>query len=312
MPTLPTFDHLLPSPADPRLAAIRERIVRVLQSQGEILPSANSPRGRLWHLVNSPNSTLDDCEEVIKLDTALSARILRVANSGAYGRDAENVSQAMLRLGLKFVREQVFNAAVFRQYSGWVLPPEWDLFWLRNIFVARLTENLASAYGPTNGTEYLAGLLHDIGWLFLASYAPEEFTQICTGDRPPAQAERELLPFGHAAVAAAIAARSLVAPRVVEAILQHHDEALPGIELPLQESAGFLAVVLRIADRVADGCTLRIFNPTVATLDEIQQGPEAQWLENFGPMPKLAPLASSELYKSQRLFEAFFSNRQFN
>ena len=102
---------------------------------------------------------------------------MRVANSGAYAAGEDNVTQAIQHLGMKFVREQVFNTGVFKQYSGWELPPEWDQFWLRNIFVANLCEKISSVCGPTNGSEYLAGLLHDVGWLFLATNFPKGILQ---------------------------------------------------------------------------------------------------------------------------------------
>src|SRR5271154_238834 len=103
MGTLPRFEDLLPHSGDPGKEQIRDKLIEVLNSQGEILPSANSPRGKLWHLVNSPESTVQDCEEVIQLDSALASRIFRVANSSAYGVGADNISGAILRLGLKFV-----------------------------------------------------------------------------------------------------------------------------------------------------------------------------------------------------------------
>src|ERR1700677_76507 len=210
-----SYEELLPGSDDPAKAAIRDKVISVLKSQGEILPAANSPRGKLWHLVNSPESSIEECAEVIQLDSALAARIFHVANSAAYGVKADNINGALHRLGLKFVRQQVFNAGVFTQYSGWTLPEEWDMFWLRSIFIARCCERLASAYFTPNGAEYLSGLIHDIGWLFLATYCPDEFAAIFSSGKPIAEAEAEILPFGHAAIAAALAARSMLPARAI-------------------------------------------------------------------------------------------------
>jgi HD-like signal output (HDOD) protein len=306
------FEDLLPKADDPAKAALRETLLEILRSKGEILPSANSPRGKLWHLVNTPDTSLEACEEVIKLDTALSSRILSVANSGAYGAGTENISEALLKLGLKFVREQVFNAGVFKQYSGWALPPEWDLYWLRNIFIARTCERITAVYGSTNGSEYLSGLIHDIGWLFLATYAPNEFTQLFTEGKPVEQAERERLPFGHAEIGAAIATRSKLAPRAVDAILHHHHPAVPGNDVPPGKSPQFLAIVLNICDGMADCCKMDMFGPCEHALEKIEQGPEISWLNHYGRVPDLFALAEEELAKSQQIFALYFSNRKFN
>ncbi len=314
MPLLPRFQDLLPNQTDPHKDAIRTKLIHILNSKGEILPSANSPRGKLWHLVNSPESSLNECAEVIQLDSALAARIFSVANSGAYGMQAENIPEAVLHLGLKFVREQVFTAGVFKQYSSWEVPPEWDLFWLRNIFVARLTERIAAIYGPTNGSEYLSGLIHDMGWLFLATYFPGEFTSIFTSEKPIAEAEKELLPFGHAEISAAIGARSLLPARAVNAILFHHFPMMIeelGKKIEPQNNPYFLGIILHVCDKIADQFQMNMFGQPDSTLEEIQQSPEILWLNQYGEIHHLATLAEEEFGKSREIFEVFFSNRKF-
>jgi len=313
MPTLPSFEELLPKQTDPAKAAMREKLVGILSSKGEILPSANSPRGKLWRLVNSPGSSLEECAEVIQLDTALASRIFRIANSGAYAAQAGNISEAILCLGLKFVREQVFNAAVFKEYSGWVLPSEWDLFWLRNIFVARLCERMSAAYGSTNGSEYLAGLVHDMGWLFLATYLPDEFTQMFGSGKTVAEAEQEFLPFGHAQISAAIAARTLLPPRAIHAILHHHDplSATFADQKEPNPQPNKLGVILKVCDNVADICQMDMFGRATVTIESLPQSPEVLWLNRFGNTHDFVTLAEEELAKSQDIFSVYFSNRKF-
>jgi HD-like signal output (HDOD) protein len=313
MTALPHFADLLPKQTDPVKAAFRERLLQVLDSNGEILPSASSPRGKLWHLVNSSGSSLEECAEVIQLDSALASRIFRVANSGAYHIGAENISEAILQLGLRFVREQVFNAAVFKQYSAWVLPAEWDLFWLRNIFVARLCERITGSYGSTSGAEYLAGLIHDMGWLFLATNFPDEYAQLVATGKPLNEAEKEILPYTHAEIAAAIAARSLLPPRIIDAIRRHHHPLLTDEGLPVEpdKKANVTAVVLNLCDGVADVCGMDMFGPSSQALEDLQEGPQMKWLSHFGKPVDLRAIAETELARSQEIFEAYFSNKNF-
>ena len=313
MATIPRFEDLLPTSNESRKAAIRLELINILNSQDEIIPSANSPRGKLWHLVNSPKSTLADCAEVIQTDAALAARIFRVANSAAFGVGAENINQAIQHMGLKFVREQVFTAGVFKQYASWEMPPEWDEFWLRNIFVARLCEKIANVCGPTNGTEYIAGLIHDIGWLFLATSFPAEFSRVNTATGPIEDAENEVLPFGHAKISAAIAARSLMPSRCVSAILNHHHPLTPS--LPVNTKPGVevetLGFILKIADDIADACGISMFGTPGWDLDYIQHGPEMTWLGAQGKSIGLEPIAIEELAKSKEIFSIYFAKTNF-
>jgi HD-like signal output (HDOD) protein len=313
MPTPPRFEELLPMQSDPVKGAFRHRLIQVLESSGEILPSASSPRGKLWHLVNSPGSSLEECADVIQLDSALASRILRVANSGAYALNTDSISGAILQLGLRFVREQVFNATVFKQYSAWVLPPEWDAYWLRNIFVARLCERVTGSFGPTSGSEYLAGLLHDTGWLFLVTNFPDEYGQLTATGKPLNEAEKGILPYSHAEIAAAIAARSLLPPRIIDAIRRHHRPLFTDEGMPVEpdKKANVTAVVLNLCDGIADVCGLDMFGPAAPALEDLQQGPQMAWLKNFGKPVDLRMIAEAELARSKEIFDAYFSNRAF-
>jgi HD-like signal output (HDOD) protein len=313
MTTPPSFEQMIPHCGDPNKEAMRSTLLLILESKGEILPAANSPRGKLWHLVNTADASAAECAEVIQLDSALASRVLRVANSGAYGGGSDNITDAVVRLGLKFVREQVFNAGVFKQFSHWELPKEWDAFWLRNIFVARLTERLCSDYGPTNGTEYLAGLLHDLGWLFLASYFPKEFMGMFASGLSVPAAEREFLPFGHSQISAAVAARAMLPERAVTAIVLHHFPIAgepKGIGSP-EASPYFLSVVLNVSDRIADACQLDMFEHTGETFDTLRDSAAVQWLDRLKGVPDLMRLADEEFAKSRQIFDSYFTQRQF-
>jgi HD-like signal output (HDOD) protein len=291
------------------MEALRGTLITILESRSEILPAADSPRGRLWTLVNTPDASADECAEIIQLDSALAMRVLRVANSGAYGGSSDNITDAVVRLGLAFVRQQVYNDGVFKQFSNWELPKEWDVFWLRNILVARVTERLCAAYGPTNGTEYLAGLLHDMSWLFLAAYFPHEFTALFTCGLPLLEAEKAHLPFTHAQISAAIAARSLLPERAVNAIAMHHLPIMADVKKvgPVEANPYFLSVVLQLSDSIADACKLDMFGRAGETFDNVRDSAPAQWLKKLRGTPDLMRIADEELTRSKQVFDAFFA-----
>jgi len=305
------YEDLLPNSTDPDKARIRSKLVALLNSQGEIVPAAKSPLGKLWALVNSERSSLDECEEVIQLDPALTSRIFRVANSAAYAAHATNISAAIRYIGFKRVRELVFNAGVFNQFSSVKVPSGWESFWLRNIFTARLCERISSSYFQTDGSEYLAGLIHDIGWLLLASYFSEEFEKILALEKPIGEAEKEILPFGHANIAAAIAARSSLPLRAIDAIAYHHKQMLTTTSTTIAPNQNplFLAVILSVCDKTADACELILFGNSTMTMAEVQESPEVAWLNTYGTALDIEPMAAEELAKSQEIYNVFFSDK---
>jgi len=303
------FEDLLPNTNDPDKARLRSKLVNMLNSQGEIVPAAKSPLGKLWELVNSNSSSLDECQEVIELDPALTSRIFRVANSAAFHASATNISEAIRHIGFRCVREMVFNAAVVSQFTALKVPEEWDIFWLRNLFVARLTQRISEVYFPTDGSEYLAGLIHDIGWLLLATHFPEEFASIVKSDKPIDEAEREVLPFSHANMAAAIAARSLLPLRAVDAIAYHHKKMLMTTSTLISPAQNplFLGIILSVCDKLADSCQLDLFSRTPTSMEEVRESPEVIWLDTHKKQIDYEALAVEELVKSQEIYTIFFT-----
>jgi HD-like signal output (HDOD) protein len=303
------FEDLLPNSTDPAKGRLRAKLITLLNSQGEIIPAASSPLGKLWRLVNSPSSSIDDCEDVIKLDPALTARIFRVANSAAYNARATEISEALRFLGFKSLREMVFNAATLAQFSNLKIPADWEVFWLRNIFIARLSDRISSTFFSTDGSEYLAGLIHDIGWLFLATHFEDEFARIITSEKPTIEAEKEVLPFSHANIAAAIAARSAMPLKAVDGIAYHHKQMLmtqSTLVAPNQNPL-FLGIILAVCDRIADGCQLDFFGRTAPSAEELAESPEIVWLKNYGRKLDLESMAAEELVKSEEIFTAIFA-----
>ena len=303
------FEDLLPNSTDPGKGRLRAKLVNLLNTQGEIIPAASTPLGKLWNLVNSANSSIDECEDVIKLDAALTSRIFRVANSAAYNARATDIAEALRFIGFKSLREMVFNATVLTQFSTLQVPPNWDVFWLRNIFIARLCDRISGTYFQTDGSEYLAGLIHDIGWLFLATHFPDEFALIITSEKPVIDAEKDVLPFSHANIAAAIAARSAMPLKAVDGIAYHHKQMLmtQSTLIAPNQNPLFLGIILAVCDRVADGCQLDLFGKPAPTSEELAECPEIVWLKNYGKQLDLEQMAADELVKSEEIFTAFFT-----
>ena len=293
-------------PATPDQASFRQLFLHLFETEEDFLPSARKPLGRLWALIQSSHSTLEECATVIQLDPALAARLFRVANSAACKGNASTIQGAVFHLGLAKLRQFVFTNQIFDRFSRLSLPLAWEAFWVRNVFVAQLTERVASFYFQPDGTEYLAGMLHDTGWLLLDSYFPVEFDVIIENSMPLDGTEAEILSFTHADVSAAVCVKSHIPLRAIEAVRRHHTPALPPIrDVKPAESAAFLSVLLFLCDRMADTHSLCVGGKgTGDTYERLVQRPEFTWLTGFGKTPDFKALAEEELTRVYSLCDS--------
>ena len=69
---------------------------------------------RVVQMINRPETTADELAAVLEDDQALTARLLRVANSAYYGlpRQISSVAEAVVMLGLNTLRSLVLTASI--------------------------------------------------------------------------------------------------------------------------------------------------------------------------------------------------------
>ena len=138
------------------------------------LPTLSSVVAELARLRDDDATTAQDFERVVAPDPALTANLLRLANSPFFGarRQIESVKQAIALLGF----DRVFEVAVSASFSS-VLPekiPGFDIsagdFFIHSFAVGVTGERLAKRCNlPSTDLVFTAGLLHDIGKLAIGA-----------------------------------------------------------------------------------------------------------------------------------------------
>lgn len=114
-------------------------------------------------VVEDPRASSGDLARVIEADPALSARVIRLANSPYYGlsRRVGSASRAVVLLGFSAVRALAVSAA----YS--LLVDDTDLgvpgFWAHSVATAIGASCVARVIGGSMSEAFSAGLLHDVG-----------------------------------------------------------------------------------------------------------------------------------------------------
>ena len=163
---------------------------------------------RLQETIEDPMHTRKQLAEVVAYDSALSARVWRIANSSCYNfpRKLETIESAVGILGELDLRNLVLATTLIGSMSSLDCADfDIDEFWLHSLrcgITGRLIT--ASTGGYDSETLFLAGILHDIGILVLyqqdASLSSAINRQINQHHQLRDQAERELLGFDHAEI----------------------------------------------------------------------------------------------------------------
>ena len=210
-------------------AELRQRI-----SHGHHLSSLHSNITALAKLFRNQRTPIEEFSKIISQDPALTARLLRMANSAFFGLNAQinTIDGAVLHLGLSSVRLLMTTAPLTEDLESKAkdgTKVSWREFWMHSLGCAYATREILNQcdLGVDNDTDYLSGLLHNIGKLVIAHVFPAEFTLLSQPlDQDEAQvlvAERELLGWDHAAIGAFFLETHLIPLEVVEAVRYHHD-----------------------------------------------------------------------------------------
>src|SRR5580658_6153700 len=172
------------------------------------LPSLSTIDSALRELLGadqSHNTAL--IAEVISRDPSLTARLLRLVRAVHYGsaRPPTNVNEAVLFLGVRQIRQLAMVTQIIEDFQkmaeGNRFP--WSQFWRHCIATALMTREITNLLElPDNDIDYIAGLIHDVGKIVMASAFPGHFEEIHQrGAEPGADLmslEREILGVDHA------------------------------------------------------------------------------------------------------------------
>jgi putative nucleotidyltransferase with HDIG domain len=224
---------------------IRERVEQI-----KTMPAIPAVFLPLLKLLNTPPDEVK-LEEIVKLvsyDNTIAAQCLRVASSPLFGlsRSPESIKGAVLTLGLRRVQTILMTCCLGQAFptKTWVLDP--IVFWRHSLGCAlvcrKFSEKLASS---DHDKAYMAGLLHDIGFLVNCMVFSEEFDaavkHAVQNQIPFDQAETATMGFTHCDTGRALAEKWHLSEDMVHAIAYHHAPEL-------SESAQPLVALVHLSD----------------------------------------------------------------
>jgi HD-like signal output (HDOD) protein len=190
---------------------------------------------RIARMVDDPNSSASDIGREIANDAALTGRLLRIANSPAYGQNGKiaTISRAITVLGVRQVRDLTVGLTAVRTFDG--ISNDlitMESFWRHSVLCAVAAGQISSRRNGGRGeSPFVAGLLHDIGQLVLFSRAPQQartallMSVDSVDDLALYACEREVLGFDHGAIGVALAQNWGLPLSLQECIEFHHEPA---------------------------------------------------------------------------------------
>lgn len=192
----------------------------------EKLPSLSAVVSEFLRLCRQEFVTARDFEKVIAKDQALVARLLRVANSGMYGksRSIRSIAEAVVLVGLATMTKMVYAVSTEGLTRNRLLNYNFEPvrgFWMHTTAVGLSARAIADVipdrrFHPEEA--FVAGLLHDVGKLIV-----DDFLDRTPGKRQVTPAE-EVAAVGldHAELAEYILKQWKLPPAIIEAVRFHH------------------------------------------------------------------------------------------
>lgn len=206
----------------------------------EILPASPALLPKLSRaLGNVHNTDLDEIVDIIAFDSALTAKLLQIANSAYFGSDTPitSVGEAVSQVGY----DAVYLLAASISGENFLRPPPGTgldavLLWKHSVTTAFGAQRIASAAGLDGNLLFTAGLLHDLGKVVLAGAHGTSYTSMFDPAKrgPLSLVEWEKKHYGcdHAQVGAALLERWKLPAPIVGAVRFHHQLSAAGENAP--------------------------------------------------------------------------------
>lgn len=212
------------------------------------LPALPGTVQKVREMLIDDTGSASDLAEIIEHDPAIAAKMLKVANSPAYGfvQAIDSVDRAVSLLGLLDTYSIVVTSAVIdilRQSKHF----DYVRFWMQSTTCAGIARELAKVAGVRGSGIVSAGLLHDLGKIALAHIVPEHYALIPQGlvGQELIDAEESKLGITHTEVGYQLALHWDFPSNLAEVIRFHH--------VPEFATDDFRPLVhlIRVADAVA-------------------------------------------------------------
>jgi len=213
-------------------AYLKDDKLRGLAGKMRTLPSFPTLYLEITKEIESQHSSIQGIAKIVAKDPGITAKLLQVANSAAFGlgEQVNDPVEAVQQLGMTTVRSLVLSAQVYSNFAPSRLQSfSADALWVHLMKCGDLARTIMrrerAEFAETEDA-FTAGMLHDMGKLMLANSLPDKFAEalaLAKSKRIPlTQAEMEVFGATHAGLAAYLLGLWGLPAAIVEAVAFHH------------------------------------------------------------------------------------------
>jgi putative nucleotidyltransferase with HDIG domain len=236
--------------------------------------------------------------EIIGHDEVLAAQCLRMANSALFcrGPALDSLRAAVRRLGTARIRDVAVSCGLLRLAPASAKALDPVVFWQHSLACAIIARKLALAVGFSDPEKaYLAGLLHDIGYILNLVAFPEQtkaaIEEAARDGLFMGEVEYSNLGFTHCQTGEVLARRWNLADGLTEVILCHHNVAAAVINPAL-------VAIVSLADRLSRASNLGLGYVEPDAMDSW----ESDWASLVEKCPFAAEVAWSDFVKDSETY----------
>ena len=218
------------------------------------LPSLGSVNKALQGLLLTEQRYTAQIAEIIRRDPSLTSRLLRLVNSVYYSLETpvNSIEEAVFYLGVRQIRQLAMVTPVIEDFQKLTIQCAfpWRDFWRHCIGTALLTREVTTAVQfASDDSDYVAGLVHDLGKIVMAWSFPDHFTEIhrqaALGTVELLEIEAAVLGIDHAEMGARYLEHHHLPDLMIEAARYHHRPEKAKIYSPIVASVQIADLLLR-------------------------------------------------------------------
>jgi two-component system cell cycle response regulator len=231
-----------------------EDIKKIIKLDQTNLPSFPQVAAKLMEASRDDKASLHDLAKIVETDPGISIKVLEIVNSAMYGlgRKITSLADAVVILGLDEIKKLAIGMTVFEKMFKVGTNEQFNrlLFWRHCLSVAVLSMKIAEKTGYHDPDEaYIAGLLHDIGKVFLDTRGKNDYgkfiTLLSASTDIVIEKERSVIGIGHDDVGAFFCSRWQLPEKLVLAVKYHHQ---PFEHLNLTQDETLLVSIVSLAN----------------------------------------------------------------
>jgi len=226
-----------------------------------------------------PTSGAFDLQDILKSDPALTAKILKIANSAYYGlvQKVTNVKRAIIFLGFKTVKNLSVAVSVSDMFKSeeTIMGYSRGELWKHSVSVALCAKSITQRIGLMEAEDiFTVGIMHDVGIIIEDQYLNEYFKKVLM-DTDLAQngiieTERKILGFDHATLGEKVVLQWKIPEEIATIISYHHKPRVAPEAYRKQIAIIYLADIICSARKIGAVLNSKVSKPDLdAAMNEL-------------------------------------------